>query len=92
MDVCFFSFEIIILKLIKIQYNIKNLCLAGGVALNCVANGKILKKFLKMFGFNLKWVIVMLHFFALWFDKYPQVEKQKSRYHEAPTCKFLMNR
>ena len=23
--------------------NIKNLCLAGGVALNCVANGKILK-------------------------------------------------
>ena len=26
------------------EYNIKNLCLAGGVALNCVANGKILKK------------------------------------------------
>ena len=25
------------------EYNIKNLCLAGGVALNCVANGKILK-------------------------------------------------
>ena len=25
------------------QYKIKNLCLAGGVALNCVANGKILK-------------------------------------------------
>ena len=25
------------------QYNIKNLCMAGGVALNCVANGKILK-------------------------------------------------
>ena len=24
------------------EYNIKNLCLAGGVALNCVANGKIL--------------------------------------------------
>ena len=26
------------------EYDIKNLCLAGGVALNCVANGKILKK------------------------------------------------
>ena len=26
------------------ETNIKNLCLAGGVALNCVANGKILKK------------------------------------------------
>ena len=26
------------------EYNIKNLCLAGGVALNCVANGKILEK------------------------------------------------
>ena len=25
------------------EYQIKNLCLAGGVALNCVANGKILK-------------------------------------------------
>ncbi len=25
------------------EYNIKNLCLAGGVALNCVANGKLLK-------------------------------------------------
>lgn len=25
------------------QYGIKNLCLAGGVALNCVANGKILR-------------------------------------------------
>ncbi len=29
-------------SLIK-EYKIKNLCLAGGVALNCVANGKILK-------------------------------------------------
>ena len=27
----------------KKKYNLKNLCLAGGVALNCVANGKILK-------------------------------------------------
>ena len=26
------------------EYKIKNLCLAGGVALNCVANGKILKQ------------------------------------------------
>jgi len=26
------------------EYEIKNLCLAGGVALNCVANGKILKE------------------------------------------------
>ena len=26
------------------EYNIKNLCMAGGVALNCVANGKILKE------------------------------------------------
>ena len=29
---------------IKKEYKIKNLCLAGGVALNCVANGKILKE------------------------------------------------
>ena len=37
--------EEIMLKLtksIREEYNIKNLCLAGGVALNCVANGKIL--------------------------------------------------
>ena len=26
------------------EFNIKNLCLAGGVALNCVANGKILER------------------------------------------------
>ena len=31
-------------KAIRNEYNIKNLCLAGGVALNCVANGKILKQ------------------------------------------------
>jgi len=31
-------------KSIRDEYNIKNLCLAGGVALNCVANGKILKE------------------------------------------------
>jgi carbamoyltransferase len=31
-------------KSIREEYNIKNLCLAGGVALNCVANGRILKE------------------------------------------------
>ena len=39
--------EEIMIKLakgIREQYKIKNLCLAGGVALNCVANGKILKE------------------------------------------------
>ena len=39
--------EEIILRLTKNlakEYKIKNLCLAGGVALNCVANGKILKE------------------------------------------------
>ena len=28
-------------KSLQEEFNIKNLCLAGGVALNCVANGKI---------------------------------------------------
>ncbi len=39
--------EEIILKILaslKNEFNIKNLCLAGGVALNCVANGKIFEK------------------------------------------------
>ena len=39
--------EEIMIKLakgIRNEYGIKNLCLAGGVALNCVANGKILKE------------------------------------------------
>ena len=39
--------EEIMIKLarsIRSEYKIKNLCLAGGVALNCVANGKILKE------------------------------------------------
>jgi carbamoyltransferase len=31
-------------KSIRKEYGMKNLCLAGGVALNCVANGKILKE------------------------------------------------
>ncbi len=39
--------EEVMLKLaesLKNEYKINNLCLAGGVALNCVANGKILEK------------------------------------------------
>ena len=39
--------EEIVLKItssLSKEYKIKNLCLAGGVALNCVANGKILKQ------------------------------------------------
>ena len=39
--------EDIVLKLVKSirkEYDSKNLCMAGGVALNCVANGKILKE------------------------------------------------
>ena len=31
-------------KSIREEFKINNLCLAGGVALNCVANGKILKE------------------------------------------------
>jgi len=31
-------------KAIREEYKINNLCMAGGVALNCVANGKILKE------------------------------------------------
>ena len=33
-----------IARSIKKEYGVKNLCLAGGVALNCVANGKILRE------------------------------------------------
>jgi carbamoyltransferase len=33
-----------IAKSLKEEFNLSNLCLAGGVALNCVANGKILKE------------------------------------------------
>ena len=38
--------EEIMIKLVKSlkEYKINNLCLAGGVALNCVANGKILNE------------------------------------------------
>tara|TARA_B100001564_G_C20576542_1_gene640938 strand:- start:68 stop:1192 length:1125 start_codon:yes stop_codon:yes gene_type:complete len=35
---------IMITDTIANEYKVKNLCLAGGVALNCVANGKILKR------------------------------------------------
>ena len=31
-------------KSLRAEFNISNLCMAGGVALNCVANGKILKE------------------------------------------------
>ena len=42
-----------IVKNLKDEFQIPNLCLAGGVALNCVANGKILKKnILKIYGYN----------------------------------------
>jgi len=39
--------EEIIIKMIKrlrIEYGLENLCLAGGVALNCVANGRIVRE------------------------------------------------
>ena len=53
--------EEIMIKLSKStqeEYKIKNLCLAGGVALNCVANGKILKKiYMKIYGSNLQQVM-----------------------------------
>ena len=43
--------------MIKIKF-----MLAGGVALNCVANGKILKKkYLKIFGFNQQLVMLEDH-------------------------------
>ena len=35
---------ITIVTSLKKEFKINNLCLAGGVALNCVANGKILEK------------------------------------------------
>ena len=47
--------EEIIIRLTKNianEYKIKNLCLAGGVALNCVANGKILREKI----FNNLWI------------------------------------
>ncbi len=41
-----------IAKYLRKEYKIENLCLAGGVALNCVANGKILKEKI----FNKLWI------------------------------------
>jgi carbamoyltransferase len=35
---------LLLARSLKNEYGIQNLCLAGGVALNCVANGKILKE------------------------------------------------
>ena len=35
---------LMLVKSLRDEYGISNLCLAGGVALNCVANGKILKE------------------------------------------------
>ena len=51
-----------ICKYIKQKYKIDNLCLAGGVALNCVANGKIVKeKIFKTFGFSQHLVTQAVH-------------------------------
>ena len=50
------------LKNLNKEYKCKNLCLAGGVALNCVANGILIKeKFLKIFGSNLLQVMLEDH-------------------------------
>ena len=43
---------LMMLKSLKHEYKIENLCMAGGVALNCVANGLIKKSYLRIFGFN----------------------------------------
>ena len=40
---------LIMLRSLKHEYKIENLCMAGGVALNCVANGLIKKKLFKNF-------------------------------------------
>ena len=50
--------EKIILKITKNiaqEYEIDNLCMAGGVALNCVANGKILRAEISAYGYSLQW-------------------------------------
>ena len=50
------------LKNLNEEYKCKNLCLAGGVALNCVANGiSIKEKFLKIFGYNLPYMMLEVH-------------------------------
>ena len=57
--------ESIVLKItrsLRKEYNIENLCLSGGVALNCVINGKILKKkILKIYGYSLHLEMLEVH-------------------------------
>ncbi len=61
------------------KYNIENLCLAGGVALNCVANGKILRES----GFKNIWVQpaagdaggALGAAYAIWYLKYKMKRK-----------------
>ena len=61
--------EEVVLRLTKDiakEYKVKNLCLAGGVALNCVANGKILKEnHLKIFGYNQQQEMPVVHLVLL---------------------------
>ena len=74
--------EEIMLKITKNlykKYKLENLCLAGGVALNCVANGKILKDS----GFKNVWVQpaagdsggALGAAYALWYIKYNKERK-----------------
>ena len=57
--------EIVVIKIcehIKKVTSSNNLCLSGGVALNCVANGKLLeKKFLKIYGYSQPLVMQEVH-------------------------------
>ena len=58
--------EEVILRLTKDiskEYKIKNLCLAGGVALNCVANGKILneKHFENIWFLSIGFFLLIIH-------------------------------
>ena len=77
--------ETIILKICKFyqkKYNQKNLCLAGGVALNCVANGKILKSEI----FKDIWIQPAAGdaggslgaALTIWYDKLENIRKTKS--------------
>ena len=74
--------EDVMLKITKYlyqKYKLDNLCLAGGVALNCVANGKILKES----GFKNVWVQpaagdaggALGAVYSLWFLKYKMKRK-----------------
>jgi carbamoyltransferase len=77
--------ETIILKICNFyqkKYNQKNLCLAGGVALNCVANGKILKSEI----FKDIWIQPAAGdaggslgaALTIWYDKLENIRKTKS--------------